>query len=145
MTGRFGPERLAAAMPESEAVYVCGPPGLVEAVRELCPEARSESFVPPAFSCRPELRGPAESSGGRVTFTDSAVHVIDDGRSLLEQAEATGLTPQSGCLMGICHSCTRRKTRGAVRNLTTGAVSEADAEDVQICVSAPVGDVELAL
>jgi stearoyl-CoA 9-desaturase NADPH oxidoreductase len=47
--------------------------------------------------------------------------------------------------MGICHSCTRRKTRGAVKNLITGAVSTADDEDVQICVTAPVGDVEIAL
>ncbi len=47
--------------------------------------------------------------------------------------------------MGICHSCTRRKTSGVVKNLITGAVSSADAEDVQICVSAPVGDVDLAL
>jgi hypothetical protein len=47
--------------------------------------------------------------------------------------------------MGICHSCTRRKTRGAVRNLITGAVTAADDEDVQICVSAPIGDVEIAL
>ena len=45
--------------------------------------------------------------------------------------------------MGICHTCTRRKTRGAVKNLITGAVSTADDEDVQICVSVPVGDVEL--
>jgi len=47
--------------------------------------------------------------------------------------------------MGICHTCTRRKTRGAVRNLTTGAVCAADDEDIQICVSAPLGDVEIAL
>ena len=52
--------------------------------------------------------------------------VDDDGRPLLEQAEAAGLTPESGCRMGICHSCTRRKTRGAVKNLITGAVSSAD-------------------
>jgi hypothetical protein len=32
-----------------------------------------------------------------------------------------------------------------VRNLITGAVSTADDTDVQICVSVPVGDVELAL
>ena len=31
------------------------------------------------------------------------------------------------------------------KNLITGAVSTADEEDVQICVSAPVGDVEIAL
>jgi hypothetical protein len=47
--------------------------------------------------------------------------------------------------MGICHSCTRRKTRGAVRNLISGAVSTADEEDIQICVSAPVGDIDIAL
>ena len=44
--------------------------------------------------------------------------------------------------MGICHTCTRRKTCGVVRNLTTGAVSTAPDEDVQICVSVPVGDVD---
>ena len=47
--------------------------------------------------------------------------------------------------MGICHTCTCRKLRGTVRNLTTGVVSSADDQDVQICVSVPVGDVEIAL
>ena len=47
--------------------------------------------------------------------------------------------------MGNCHTCTRRKTRGAVKNLITGAVSAVDEEDVQICVSVPVGDVAVAL
>jgi hypothetical protein len=47
--------------------------------------------------------------------------------------------------MGICRTCTCHKKSGAVRNLITGAVSTADEEDVQICVSAPVGDVELAI
>jgi len=32
-----------------------------------------------------------------------------------------------------------------VRNVITGAVSSTDEEDVQICVSAPVGDVDIAL
>jgi ferredoxin len=80
-----------------------------------------------------------------VTFAESAVEVTDDGRSLLEQAEAAGLTPESGCRMGICHTCTRRKTSGAVKNLITGAVSTSVEEDVQICVTAPVGDVDVAL
>jgi ferredoxin-NADP reductase len=139
LEGRFGAEHLAAALPKPEAVYVCGPPALVEAVREHCANVSSESFVPPVFNVA------AETSGGRVSFADSEVDVTDDGRPLLEQAEAAGLTPESGCRMGICHSCTRRKTRGAVRNLITGAVSSAEGEDVQICVSVPVGDVDLAL
>jgi stearoyl-CoA 9-desaturase NADPH oxidoreductase len=139
LSGRFGPDHLAVAMPSPEAVFVCGPEALVGAVREQCPTARSESFVGPAV----EL--PANPSGGRVTFTGSGVEVADDGRSLLDQAEAAGLTPASGCRMGICHTCTRRKTAGVVRNLTTGGVSTTAGEDVQICVSVPVGDVELAL
>lgn len=139
LAGHFGAEHLAIAMPSPDAVYVCGPPALVDGVREVCGEVLSESFVPPAGAL------PGTPSGGRVAFADSGIDVVDDGRSLLEQAEAAGLTPDSGCRMGICHTCTRRKTGGVVRNLTTGAVSTADSEDVQICVSAPVGDVELAL
>jgi ferredoxin-NADP reductase len=138
VSGHFGPAHLAA-FEAPDAVYVCGPPALVAAVRDACPTASAESFVPPVFVV------PDTPSGGRVRFTDSAVDVVDDGRSLLDQAEAAGLKPESGCRMGICHTCTRRKTKGAVRNLTTGAISAVDSEDVQICVSAAVGDVELAL
>ncbi|MDX1884144.1 ferredoxin reductase [Mycolicibacterium sp. 120270] len=139
VTGYFDAEHLAAAMPDPDLVYVCGPPALVDAVREQCPDARSESFVPPTFSV------PAESTGGRVSFTESGIEATDDGQPLLVQAENAGLEPESGCRMGICHSCTRRKSRGAVRNLITGTVSTAEEEDVQICVSAPVGDVEIDL
>ena len=140
LDGRFGPEHLAAAMPDPEtrcssAAHLLWSRPCANTARTCC----SESFVPPVFDV------PAEASGGRVTFADSGVEVDDDGRPLLEQAEAAGLTPESGCRMGICHSCTRRKTRGAVRNLITGAVSSAEQEDVQICVSAPVGDVDIAL
>ena len=139
LTGYFDAAHLAAAMPEPDAVFVCGPPALVEGAREHCPDMKSESFVPPVFTA------PAESSGGRIAFTDSGVELTDDGRPLLDQAEAAGLTPESGCRMGICHSCTRRKTSGVVKNLTTGVMSSTEAEDVQICVSVPVGDVDIAL
>ncbi|BBX47408.1 ferredoxin reductase [Mycobacterium cookii] len=139
LDGRFGREHLAAAMPTPDAVFVCGPTALVDAVREHCDNVHSESFVAPA------LESPAKPSGGRVTFSDSSVDVVDDGRPLLEQAESAGLNPKSGCRMGICHTCTRRKTSGVVRSLTTGAVSTVAGEDVQICVSVPVGDVDIAL
>jgi ferredoxin len=139
LTGRFGPGHLAAAMPTPDAVFVCGPTPLVEAVRAHCDNVHTESFVPPA------LEAPTKPSGGRITFADSGIDVVDDGRSLLEQAEAAGLTPENGCRMGICHTCTRRKITGITRNLTTGAVSTGCDEDVQICVSVPVGDVDLSL
>jgi len=139
LVGRFGREHLDAAMPAPDVVFVCGPTALVEAAREHCDNVYTESFVPPAFGPSPN------PSGGRITFADSGIDVVDDGRSLLEQAESVGLTPENGCRMGICHTCTRRKTAGTVRNLITGAVSTAPEEDVQICVSVPVGDVDLSL
>lgn len=143
LSGHFNADHLAAAMPSPEAVYVCGPVALVDAVRGLREGAVSESFTPPAVAAAqmsPGGRGP-----GQITFSDSAIRTADDGRPLLDQAETAGLRPQSGCRMGICHTCTRRKLRGVVRNLTTGRVSTADDQDVQICVSVPVGDVEIAL
>ncbi|MGN7779653.1 ferredoxin reductase [Mycolicibacterium sp. 22603] len=139
LDGHFAAHHLSAAMAEPDAVYVCGPPALVEAVRELRPDARSESFVPPVFAV------PTESTGGTVSFTSSGVEITDTGQTLLEQAEAAGLNPESGCRMGICFSCTRPKTRGAVRNLLNGTVSTDDCEDIRICVSAPVGDVAIDL
>lgn len=139
LEGRFGAAHLAEAMPEPDAVFACGPVELIEAVRMHCPDALHESFVPPTFAPS------AQTSGGLVAFTDSSVAVADDGRPLLDQAEAAGLTPESGCRMGICHSCTRRKTRGAVKNLISGTVSSIEEEDVQICVSVPLGDVDIAL
>ncbi|KHO23340.1 ferredoxin reductase [Mycolicibacterium setense] len=141
LDGHFGPAHLAAAFAgaQPDAVFVCGPQALVEAVREVRPDALSESFVPPVFAM------PTGSTGGTVRFANSNVEVTDDGQPLLAQAEAAGLTPESGCRMGICHTCTRFKTSGAVRNLITGAISTADCEDIEICVTAPVGDVVIDL
>jgi len=135
LAGRFSDGHVLVDAPQ--AVFVCGPTDLVDAVRGRFPDARHESFVPPVFD--------GEASGGDVMFAASGVSVADDGRPLLNQAEDAGLTPESGCRMGICFSCTRRKSSGVVRNVITGAVSTPDADDIQICVSAPVGDVEIDL
>lgn len=139
LDGRFGPAHLGAAMPDPEAVFVCGPAALIESVRGAFPQAVSESFVPPNFAA------PTDTAGGSISFTASGIEVVDDGRPLLAQAEAAGLSPESGCRMGICHSCTRFKSSGAVRNLITGTVSTADCEDIQICVTAAVGDIAIDL
>jgi len=139
LTGRFDERHLAAAMTDPDAVFVCGPTTLVDAVRRCRPDAVAETFAAPVVAV-PEAPG-----GGRILFRDSGIGIEDDGRPLLEQAESAGLAPQSGCRIGICHTCTRRKLRGAVRSLTTSTVSTADDEDVQICVSVAVGDVDIAL
>lgn len=124
---------------------VCGPPSLIEAVQAVwatlpggAERVAHETFTP--------LRLPASAPGeGSLHFTRSGRTVPVAAGSLLEQAEAAGLTPAFGCRMGICHTCTCRKAAGAVRNLRTGEVSEAEDEDIQLCISAPAGDVALEL
>jgi ferredoxin-NADP reductase len=125
--------------------FACGPPALLDAVREvwaaqdLKPRLHVESFVPPTL---------APASGvheGSIHFVGSDVRIPNSGAALLEQAESAGLSPASGCRMGICHTCSCRKTAGTVRNLSTGELSSGDVEEIQICVSAPVGDVVVDL
>lgn len=134
LTGHVSAAHLDGALADPDAVYVCGPAALVDAVRALHPQARSESFVPKVYTG-------GEASGGLVSFAESTVVVEDDGKTLLEQAENAGLKPEFGCRMGICHGCTRTKTSGAVKNINTGMVSSDENEEIQICVTVPCGDV----
>jgi ferredoxin-NADP reductase len=125
---------------------VCGPPSLVDAAPGVWAQlggdpARllTETFTPP------RLLVSGEAATGTLRFLRSDRTASIGGGTLLEQAEAAGLSPEFGCRMGICHTCTCRKTAGAVRNLRTGAVSDEENEDIQLCISAPAGDVALEL
>jgi ferredoxin-NADP reductase len=126
-------------------VYVCGPPSLIGATRALWARDRheervhSESFLPSR-----RVVAPGDASGS-VRFATSGVEVPADGMTLLEQAEQAGLSPPYGCRMGICHTCTRRKLAGQVRNVNGGQLSSCEEEEIQICVSLAAGDVELDL
>ncbi len=139
---KFGAESFAARTDEAYAA-VCGPPRLIEAVKEVWsgqPErVLSETFTPPTL----EVIG--DAAEGTLRFLESDRTAPIAAGTLLEQAEAAGLTPAYGCRMGICHSCTCRKTAGTVRNLRTGEVSSEEDEDIQLCISVPAGDVALAL
>ena len=145
--GHLSREQLGDLAPDAAAAetYVCGPPGLIESARRIWSENGAEgrlhieSFLPPALAL------PTGGASGSVTFARAGERVRNSGRPLLEQAEKAGLSPQFGCRMGICHTCTCRKTAGTVRNLVSGEVSSAEEEDIQICVSVPAGDVELDL
>jgi ferredoxin len=117
--------------------WACGPAGLIELVQETYadnPRLRVEYFK---TSTKP--RGDLDVEG-TTRFTASGEESENSGDTLLEQAEALGLKPEFGCRMGICFSCTSRKTEGTVRNVMTGKESSEPDEDIQICVSAAVGD-----
>ena len=147
LSGHLCRDHLDAVAPDlaGAVTYACGPPGLIESVRRIWAEdgieelLHVESFLPPSLALA------SDRAEGSVSFAQSGERISNNGRSLLEQAEQAGLSPQFGCRMGICHTCTCRKTAGTVRNLVSGEVSSAEEEDIQICVSVPAGDVELDL
>jgi ferredoxin-NADP reductase len=147
LTGRFELDQLAGIAPwyaEAES-FVCGPTALVEGVREhfeqagLAQRLHVESFAPLPIVADD---GPVT---GDVSFTGSATVAANTGASLLEQAEAAGLSPAYGCRMGICFSCTAIKTTGCTRNLVTGELDADPDTEIQLCISAPVGDVAVQI
>lgn len=144
----FSPAELERLVPGFRDVdtYACGPAGLIERVQRAydVPEGqtgtdrlRVEYFKPP--------RTGGGSGGGDISFARSGTSAPNDGSVLLEQAEAAGLTPEYGCRMGICFSCTARKHDGTVRNVLTGETSSLPGEDIRVCVSAADGDCSVDL
>ncbi|HKN55578.1 MAG TPA: 2Fe-2S iron-sulfur cluster-binding protein [Amycolatopsis sp.] len=138
--GHFSAEHLTKAAPwfADAETYACGPRPLLEAVRAefgLSERLHTEEFTPPMFA--------SGAAGGRIRFARSGRECENSGKPLLEQAEDAGLAPEHGCRMGICFSCTQRKTTGRVRNAKSGEVSGEEDEEIQLCISVPLGDVEI--
>lgn len=138
----FSAIRLAQILSNFREVdtWCCGPAPMVELVQAAydgSQRLKVEYFKPP--------RTATGEAGGEIEFATTGRTVGNDGSTLLEQAEAAGLTPEFGCRMGICFSCTARKTAGTVRNVLTGEESSLPDEDVRICVSTALGDCSLNL
>ncbi|MCL2542482.1 MAG: FAD-binding oxidoreductase [Nocardioidaceae bacterium] len=143
----FGLRRIVGDFHDLDT-YLCGPAGLVELVTEaytrdgvLSPKLRMEFFKPAVL----RAASTSDEPEGEVTFTRSGASVANDGGTLLEQAEALGLNPESGCRMGICFSCARTKSSGTVRNVLTGEESSLHDEEIRLCVSAAAGDCHIDL
>lgn len=113
---------------------------------------RSRSSVPVALPEEPDLDGSGDDTcddvdvaevAGVVAFRRSALQAEPVG-TLLETAEAAGLSPRFRCRRGICGTCTTDKLDGTVVDARTGEVSSG-AGPIRICVSVPRGDVALDL
>jgi ferredoxin-NADP reductase len=123
--------------------YVCGPTPLMDAARTLFDEAGCGDRLHVEAFTLPQIL--AEAGTGTLRLSASGVDLPNDGRPVLLQAEDAGLTPQSGCRMGICHTCTRTLRCGTVRNAVTGELTEDRDVAIRICVNVPVGDVDIDL
>jgi len=147
LDGFFSAAQLAAAEPHwaDAETYVCGPAPLMDGVRAhyeaagVADRLHHEAFTLLQFVAE------AGAAEGAIRFGRSGIDVASDGTTLLEHAEAAGLDPESGCRMGICHTCVRQLTCGTVRNVVSGELTSDAGTDVQLCVNVAVGDVEIDL
>ncbi len=147
LTGRFTAEHLAAigVDPATTLTYACGPAGLIASVREAYEAAGADEQLRVEYFKVPTVDLDAEDATGTLTFEDSGLSADNSGATILEQAEAAGLSPEYGCRMGVCNTCAVKKNHGAVRHVITGEVAANTDETVKICVQVPVGDVSMAL
>jgi ferredoxin-NADP reductase len=146
--GRFDPakhfDEICPDWQERET-FLSGPEGMLDAVEEhfdehdCCDQLHMERF-------QPKLGTGETGEGGTIKFTESDCEVECDGETpILEAGEEAGLELPYGCREGICHTCVGELRSGQLRDLRNGKVYGNEGENVRTCISAPEGEVEIAL
>ncbi len=152
--GRISKAYLAAVLPGTDVeVYLCGPFPFIETmyqyltgmgVREenICYEFFGEGQQ---LGSKPLFSTP-ETAGFKITFNASRTQISWDNRypSILEAAEAAGLTPVFSCRMGTCASCETTLLKGTVEYDPEPFV-EVPESKLLLCCAKPVSDLEIDL
>ncbi|WP_062206600.1 2Fe-2S iron-sulfur cluster-binding protein [Aureimonas sp. AU12] len=145
-------------------VYLCGPPPFMRALHEtllglgIRPERIAYEFFGPASllgspspppPAAPEpvaltMTEPEPASGPVVAFarSGSAALFTPSAGSLLELAEAAGLSPAFSCRSGVCMTCSATLLSGEV-DYTEEPLDEPAPGQVLLCCTRPRGDVTL--
>jgi ferredoxin-NADP reductase len=118
--------------------WACGPVPMLDAVEAHWEQAGLEDRLHlERFSL--QLGGDG-GEGGTITFrTTGRTAEADGATTVLEAGEGAGVGMPYGCRMGICHTCTLTLVSGTVRDLRNGNESSQPNEQVQTCVTVPVG------
>lgn len=124
--------------PHTTQIFVCGPGAFVQDLEGGFTQAgfagiQSEYYTLPA----------APAGEGSVKFLRARAAAKVE-TNLLEAAEAAGIKAKHGCRRGICHECKAHKRSGTVKNILTGKETSGR-EDIQLCITQPVGVVEIDL
>ena len=129
--------------------YICGPAEMIQSTKQLLLDnnIKNKHINYEYFGKKP-INDVNIDSEGKVSFLRSSLQIQSNNsnkQTLLELAESADLKPMTGCRMGICHQCICEKKQGVVYNTLTKAFSDTGTEEVQLCVSMPVGDVSINL
>ncbi|MGF7154327.1 FAD-binding oxidoreductase [Novosphingobium gossypii] len=132
--------------------YLCGPAAftqsLYDGLRALnIADARihAEAFGPSSLVRTPDIGASAQAPMRPVSTKPVAVAFMGSAKearwtpksgTLLDLAEARGLSPEFSCREGTCGTCKTRLLRGAVTHIRQPGVSLAD-DEVLICSAVP--------
>lgn len=119
--------------------WACGPGPMLDAITDHFESAGlADSLHVERFSLK---LGEDGGEGGTITFRTSGKTAEADGATtVLEAGESAGVGMPFGCRMGICHTCTLTLIDGRIRDLRNGDEFDQPNEQVQTCVTVPVGD-----
>ena len=150
LVGPLTPERLAEIVPDRHTysrVYLCGPAPMMERFVGDVGGIPTGVLVTERFHGGPvpPRRGEGEVTPVKVAVGRGRVVAVATTPSLLEALEAAGERPRYGCRQGICNSCRCEKRSGIVEDLRTGKRSGPYAEEIRLCTSRAVSDLELNL
>jgi hypothetical protein len=149
--GRITPQFLQAVLPlDDYDFYLCGPSAFMQSMYDMLRElgvnnARifAEEFGPASLQrdadqATVEFKPLAVASEAIVEFTDSQVEQAwsDGDGSLLDFAEAHGLSPEFGCRSGQCGACKTTLVAGAVVYQTEPSSPLQD-DEVLLCCAVP--------
>ncbi|MFJ6464737.1 ferredoxin reductase [Streptomyces sp. NPDC091387] len=142
--GKLDIARLQELVPDwaQRETWACGPAGLLDAAEEhWTEEGVQERLHTERFRPGTVVAG----DGGEVTFSATGKTIDADGATpLLDIGEEAGVLMPSGCRMGICFGCVTPLKAGAVRDLRTGEITEAEPGVlIQTCVSAAAGPCDI--
>ncbi len=152
--GFIARHHLAAKNFEQDAdYYLCGPAGFMEVMYEAL-----LNLNVPETNIAFEFFGEGKTNGTAPKFTDSrtprpqvlfaksgiSTHWSESVSSLLELAEANGLTPAFSCRTGTCSSCESRLISGEI-TYDPEPFMEAQQDHIFICCAKPVSDVNIDL
>lgn len=148
--GRIGAELFRQTLPfDAYDFYMCGPPPFMQALYDQLsdvgvPDARihAEAFGPASLKRREptsaEVLPPVSERPVPVAFAKSGKEARWDAAAgtLLELAEARGLSPEYSCRSGSCGTCAVKVLAGKV-TYETRPSAKVDADQALICCAVP--------
>jgi len=143
LTGRISRENLSQLVPrlQDHEIYLCGPRPFMSATIKILDDLEfnpshlhQENFTADSAALIGSVETPKYSA--LLSFSNSKLSTQSTPAStILEQAEAIGLSPSHGCRMGICRTCLCQKQSGTTVNILTGEESSEGSEYILPCIS----------